>query len=300
MKESINIETKLFKRAGTHDGKFHADEVMATAILHLLFDIEVVRTRDPKTLGELEIVYDVGGGKFDHHGIEKRYRESGTPFAACGLIWYEYGREAIHFLEPSLAKEEIESVFQYVDRALIEGIDAQDNGIRFEETSIPLMNISIIISGYNPPWYSDDDEHNAFNKAIPLCIDVLKSTINRRVAVFKSKNIVIQAYKKRDIREILVLDRYCLWEEALLKIDEHDEVLFVVFPEKDQYVIQTVKERDGNIRKNLPEAWAGRENKELAAITGIDGAVFCHSGRFLAIARTFGAVMQMAEQAIQS
>ena len=91
-----------------------------------------------------------------------------------------------------------------------------------------------------------------------------------------------------------------MWEEALLEIDEHDEVLFVVFPEKDQYVIQIVKEQDGNIRKNLPEVWAGRENKELAAITGIEDAVFCHSGRFLAVARTFGAVIQMAEQAIQS
>lgn len=273
---------------------------MATAILNIIYDIEVIRTREPKRLGELDIVYDVGGGKFDHHGLKKVYRENETPYAACGLIWCEYGKAAIHYLEPLLTEDEIESVFQYVDRALIEGIDAQDNGIRFEEVAIPIMNISIIISGYNPPWYSEDDENYAFNKAVPLCIDVLKNTINRRVAVFKSKDLVIQAYKKRNKNEVIVLDRYCLWDEALMEIDEHEEILFVIFRDKDKYMIQTVKDRDGNTRKDLPEAWAGRENEELAAITGIEDAAFCHSGRFLAVARTFEAIMQMAEQAIHS
>ncbi len=50
---------------------------MATAILDNILEIELVRTRDTKILGELDIVYDGGGGEFDHHGVEKVYREDG-------------------------------------------------------------------------------------------------------------------------------------------------------------------------------------------------------------------------------
>lgn len=41
---------KEFKKVGTHSGRFHADEVMATAILKQVFEIELTRTRDPEIL----------------------------------------------------------------------------------------------------------------------------------------------------------------------------------------------------------------------------------------------------------
>ncbi|WP_073008277.1 MYG1 family protein [Clostridium amylolyticum] len=86
---------KQFRRVGTHDGRFHADEVMATAILKEVYEIELTRTRDENVLKTLDIVYDVGGGEFDHHGMDKIYRENGTPYAACGLIWRGFGKEVI-------------------------------------------------------------------------------------------------------------------------------------------------------------------------------------------------------------
>ena len=121
---------KPFKKVGTHHGRFHGDEVMATAVLKEIFDIEVVRTRDPKVLEGLDLVYDVGNGEFDHHQADKVYRENGIPYAACGLIWRKFGKEAILLQEPSLTQEEVDSVFGYVDGVLVEGIDALDNGLR--------------------------------------------------------------------------------------------------------------------------------------------------------------------------
>ncbi|MFL0266986.1 MYG1 family protein [Candidatus Clostridium radicumherbarum] len=76
---------KEFKRIGTHDGRFHADEVMATAILKEIFEVELIRTRDSAVLDMVEIVYDVGGGQFDHHGAEKIYREDSIPYASSGI-----------------------------------------------------------------------------------------------------------------------------------------------------------------------------------------------------------------------
>lgn len=293
------IDTKKnFKRVGTHDGRFHADEVMATAILKKVFEIEIIRTRDPQKLGELDIVYDVGGGDFDHHGIEKVYRDDGIPFAACGLIWNRFGREVIIMEDPSLTKEEIESVFYYVDRFLIEGIDAQDNGVRIADEMIPSMNISTIISGYNPPWYSEKMEDKAFHKAVEAAIPILENTIKRRLAVIKARDIVVRAYENRERPEILVLDTYCPWEETVQEIDEEGEVVLVIHPDKDKYAVQTIRGQDGRTKKHLPKSWAGLENGKLAAITGVEDSVFCHTGRFIAIAESFEGIMRLAELAI--
>lgn len=52
-----------FKRIGTHDGKFHADEALACYMLLQLpcyKNAQIIRTRDPKILDELDIVVDVG------------------------------------------------------------------------------------------------------------------------------------------------------------------------------------------------------------------------------------------------
>ena len=62
----------------THAGKFHADDVMSTAILVLLLEkcgirnIRRVRTFNPTEAGYTDdtpncIVYDIGLGQYDHH-----------------------------------------------------------------------------------------------------------------------------------------------------------------------------------------------------------------------------------------
>jgi len=283
---------------GTHDGRFHADEVMATAILNKIFELEIVRTRDPKTLGELDIVYDVGGGEFDHHGVEKVYRENETPYAACGLIWNKFGRDVIYMENPSLTNDEIESVFYHVDRFLIEGIDAQDNGLKVADEIIPSMNISTIISGFNPPWYSEELEDKAFSEAVKMGGYILNNTIKRKLSIIQAKDVVISAYENRDRSEVLVLDTYCPWEGTIQDIDEEGQIIFVIYPNKNRYTMQTVKDRDGITRRYLPKTWGGKENEDLSAITGVEDAIFCHTGRFIAVAGSFEGIMRMTELAI--
>ena len=65
-------------RVATHWGSFHADDVLAWALIrHFLdSDAEVVRSRDPAVLASADIVMDVGGTfdpaarRFDHHQQE--------------------------------------------------------------------------------------------------------------------------------------------------------------------------------------------------------------------------------------
>lgn len=295
------IETKKpFKKVGTHHGRFHADEVMATAILKEIFDIEVVRTRDTERFKDLEIVYDVGGGEFDHHGVDKLYRDNGTPYAACGLIWNRFGKDVVTSKGLSLTEEDIDSVHKYVDRALIEGIDAIDNGLKTGEVVIPTMNISSIISGFNPTWDSEVSEDIAFNGAVQFASAVLENTLEQKFASVKAREIVVDAYEKRPRKEVMVLDAFYPWMRALKEIDKEKEVLFIIYPSKEGYLIHTIREQGGSLkaRKDLPKDWAGKRDQELGGIIGIDDAIFCHTGRFIGGAGSFDSIMKMADAAV--
>lgn len=295
----IDIE-KQIKKVGTHNGRFHADEVMATAILKEVFDIELVRTRDKEILDKIDLIYDIGNGEFDHHQIEKEYRENGTPYAACGLIWRRFGKEAILSKHPDLQEWELESIFKHTDAYLIEGIDASDNGIKTTENIIPTMCISAIIAGFNPVWDSPKSEDDVFNEAVEFASAVLDNFINQKASAIKAKRYVVEAYNNRIRPEILMLDKSYPWERSLKEIDTNGEVLFVIYPRDGDYLLQTVREYGGirRDRKSLPKAWAGKREEELGKIVGINDAVFCHTSRFIAGARSLDSILKMADIAI--
>lgn len=291
---------KEFKRVGTHNGKFHADEVMSTAILKEIFDIEVIRSRDPEVLKDLEIIYDIGEGEFDHHQVDKRYRDSGIPYAACGLIWERFGRDVIRMYDDALSEENLEYIFHEIDDMLIKGIDAADNGLRTTRAIIPTLNITAIISKFNPTWDSGPDEESSFSEAVGLASGVLKNVLRQKLSVVYAEEHVRRAYKNRTVPELLVLDKPYPWNEILYQIDEEKQIVYVISPDHGQYIIQTVWRSDGGYGdvKPLPLSWAGKRDAELCAVTGTEDAVFCHADRFIAGARSLESIMKMAEIAL--
>jgi uncharacterized UPF0160 family protein len=291
---------KTFMRAGTHSGKFHADEVMATAILREIFDLEVVRSRDPDELKDLDIIYDIGEGEFDHHQMDKRYRDNGIPYAAYGLIWERFGRDVIRMQDDGLSEENLEYLFHELDDMLIQGIDAADNGVRTTKTIIPTLNITAIISKFNPTWDSGLDEESSFNEAVDLASSVFKNVLRQKLSVVYAEEHVRSAYLKRTVPELLILDKPYPWNELLNQIDEEKQIVYVISPDHGQYIIQTVRRSDGGYGdvKPLPQSWAGKRDAELCAVTGTEDAVFCHADRFIAGARSLESIMKMAELAL--
>lgn len=76
-------KTMIPARGLTHSGKFHADDVFSTALLELLnpeFQVERVLEVPADFDG---IVYDIGGGAFDHHQTGAPVRENGV--SLCGF-----------------------------------------------------------------------------------------------------------------------------------------------------------------------------------------------------------------------
>lgn len=125
---------------------------MATVILQKILgnNITICRTfKVPEEgLSDDVIIYDIGFGKYDHHQKGGNgSRENGVPYAAAGLIWKDYGPEIVkHTCNPDL-------VWTLIDRDLIQGIDAIDNG-QMPKSDYPamFMTFSQTISAFNPTW----------------------------------------------------------------------------------------------------------------------------------------------------
>ncbi|MGH4120133.1 MYG1 family protein [Clostridium sp.] len=296
------INEKNVKTLGTHSGKFHADDVMATAILRLLLgDIKVTRTRDENILSGLDFVYDIGLGEFDHHQLNKEIRENNVPYAACGLVWREFGLRVIQKFNSEFDEDDIISIFDYVDKNILQGIDATDNGIDIK-SEIRVATISDIIQSFNPAWDSTSSKDEAFEEAVGYATEIIKRIISRQVSVIKARVIVNEAFQNRDIKEIVVLKNGCPWLQQLLKIDVNIEVLFVISPDDNnvEYKIQTVKKTPDTFeaRKDLLESIRGKSSEEINSIIKIDDAIFCHKAGFIASAKSVESALKIAELSI--
>ena len=101
----------------THAGTFHADDVFATAFLTKIIDNPVLYrinnySNDIKTDA---IVYDIGGGEFDHHQINAKVREENFKYSSIGLLFEKFGEKYIR----TLVDDNIEEIVCEIDKNLI-------------------------------------------------------------------------------------------------------------------------------------------------------------------------------------
>ncbi len=288
----------------THGGKFHADEVMATVILMKVFgNITVSRTFIvPEDLKEDVIVYDIGFGQYDHHQKGGNgARENEVPYAACGLIWKKFGKKIVaDTSNPNL-------VWNLIDKDLIQGIDACDNGVMPKaDFAAQTMNLSSIISGFNPNWDSKEDSDIAFAKAVKFAEVVFDNTLASAISKANAQQIVEDAIEKVQVEEhIMVLDRFVPWQEYVFssKNPKASEILFVIFPSnRGGYNWQCVPDGLGSFeqRKSVPEDWKGLRGADIQRVTGINTATFCHPAGFIGGAETFADAFALAKIAVEA
>lgn len=136
------------KKIGTHDGKFHCDEVLACYMLKQLPEYQnskIIRSRTPTVLDKCDIVVDVGGifdpekNRFDHHqrsfehsmnSLNKEFKWI-TKLSSAGLIYLHFGKRVLaELISPKELDESIMNVMYYMMyENFVEEIDAVDNGI---------------------------------------------------------------------------------------------------------------------------------------------------------------------------
>lgn len=282
----------------THNGIIHADEIFAVAVLKLVFkDIKIVRTRDDSIINSADVRVDIGRKydpktfDFDHHQEETVKRENGIPYAAFGLIWKEYGLKVCNS----------KFVFEYIDKKLVQSLDANDNGIDVTTSiykDVKPYTIYGFIKALNPiPGEKDSDFDKAFLNILKIAVKLLKREIKVAKSIEKSNKTIRKLIKEaeKENKQYIVLKEYSEYEDIVIS---ESNIKLVVYPSvTGQYYVKSVRTEKGSFenRFSFPESWAGKEKEELAKVTGITDSLFCHKGRFLYTAKTLNSALKVAE-----
>jgi uncharacterized UPF0160 family protein len=251
-----------------------------------------------------DIVVDVGGkydadsNRFDHHqegGAGSR--ENGIPYASFGLVWKKYGLLITGSNETA----------DRIDRKIIQTIDALDNGVdmftKYPESQKYLIHD--LIFAFKPSWneynadYSYDD---AFFRVLPLVREILEREIKIATDNMDGEKLALDAYKRSDDKQIVVLGDSYPWRDVFRNIEE---IMFVVSPDlgvQGNWKVSTIMNDPMSFesRMLLPESWAGKRDEELQSVTGVEDAVFCHNARFIAVAKSKDGALKLAQLALES
>ncbi|CAH0156397.1 hypothetical protein SRABI118_00644 [Massilia sp. Bi118] len=306
----------------THGGKFHADDAWAVAVIKVLHpEAELVRTRDQAIIDRGDIVIDVGGiwdpatGRFDHH--QKGFsgaRTSGVPYASAGLVWREYGGRCVAALAVKhtghqLSDDTAQQMAYAIDADIVQYLDLSDVGAA--KNAPGGYGMSAVVSGYNLNWMDEErlgygeaaDVYrlSQFHRAMDFLTDVMANAVKYRVGAMLALEQVRGAETLEDGRLLYLKNGALPWSSVVRK--EMPKVLFVISHNigEQRYMLHTVPATVDTFeaRADLPASWAGLRDADLAAVTGVADAGFCHNGRFIAAAKSYEGIHAMALQALK-
>ena len=284
----------------THSGTMHSDEVFATAFLSLyLGDIKVYRSKgdDLLEVNTDSIIYDIGRGEYDHHQIDAEKRDNGITYSSFGLLWKKFGKD---YLEKN-NYDNIDLLFDGIDKDLVEGIDADDNGFFPKiDANYKVKTLPNIIKIFNPSYDSGEKEQEQFLNACNLAKIILEEEIiyiNGKVISDKKVDEIIN--NSDTSKGYLYLEEYIPFEDAIMANPKGEGILFVAYPSnRGGYAIKTVGKNanDRTARRLFPEEWKGLEGQELEKVSNIKGLRFCHSGRFIVNCKDYDSMIKVLEE----
>ena len=282
----------------THSGTFHSDDIFSTVILKNILDKECIKICRINDIEEEidSIVYDIGGGKYDHHQPGGNgERENGIKYSSFGLIWKDFGKV---FLE-KIGVENISQVWEKIDKKIVQTIDATDNGqfSIINKFDFEIVTIPNLISVYNSNWDEEEKQDILFLQAVEFAENILIKIIIDEDSKEKAKILIETAIEESE-NQIIILEKFLPWKECLLQSTnpKAKDILFVIFPSnREGYNICTVPKELGSFesKKLFPIEWKGLRDEELQKITGVNTVFFCHNERFLVRANDFNDIIKM-------
>ena len=297
--------TKNIKEANliTHSSSFHPDDVFSTMFLSKITKNPIVcRTNNPDNANQNAIVYDIGFGKFDHHGPDATYRE--TPklkYCSFGLLWKEFG---LKYLE-TINKEEKELLFTAIDENLIMQIDGIDNGLFPKiDAEYKLTDLDKVIDLFNNAWNEEKDNDDNFLIAVEIAEKIFdRIIIKENAKILAKKRVEEQIPTVKD--GILILKEYLPYQDAIFTSDnpQAKEVKVVIFPSnRGGYNIKpmTISKESKELAYKFSKSFNGLHDEELANISGIKTARFVHASGFLACSETLEDAILLAKNAIDN
>ena len=267
----------------THSGPFHADDVLAWALLRQFMgeDLELIRTRDAERLKTADVVIDVGGEydpgrlRFDHH--QHSYQGE---YSSAGMVlqWLLDSGRILMDLHDELRTQ------------LVSYVDDVDNGRVAPILGVPCF--PSLVGSYNLGCKTSEDFLNAFLRAGTVAEGYLHGIASGVAEMAVTFEVVREAMAEAERleRNYLVLEEYVKWKKAYFEMGgETHPTEFVLHPGTDgSWRAVAIPPEAGSFaqKRSLPESWAGLRDEELESETGVPGARFCHKNRFIAVWET--------------
>ena len=183
-------------------------------------------------------------------------------------------------------------------------VDLVDNGALSPSTAGPLagLTLPVLLETLKPVFDDTDPEadNRNFHAALGVARGFVEAKITNSAAKLRAEALVKQAIVDAGEGHILELPMGMPFRPAIVKAGA-DHLLFVVHPRNNDWCLTGIRRADEGfaLRADLPAAWAGLTDKDLEAVCGVEGATFCHNGRFVAAAKTRDAALAMAELAVK-
>ncbi len=294
---------------GVHGREFHEDDALCVSLIKAKFlgaIVRIIRTRDMNELAKCDFILDVGDKDecdgehlwLDHHQAEEfwanRVRKS-----ACGKLAEVFWGSDPEFLA-GLRTE------------LLDSVEAIDNGQNLGDLGLSSSRL-FFVHGFNPVAMageacSDVAYDDAFASVLPMVDAVLRRVIVAVRAAIASRVAIEQAIAEYDGNGLLVIPAPVdmAWEPAVASLnatlEDSEKVLFVAFKDSDGVagdllVVKRDYPQFGAL-VDLPASWRGLRDDALSEESGVEGAIFCHQGGFMAVWQKFDAAVEAGHRAV--
>lgn len=241
----------------THSGQFHVDDVISTIFLSKI-NKEIILLRVPSISSEKyenKIIYDIGLGEFDHHQRNRNgQRENGIYYSSIGLLWKKFGKDYLK----DLKVKEINKTFEYIDKELIQYIDAIDN--RQPEYLVNKITPDFV-KLCNPEWNENISENEAFINALKLGDGFWDAYMKHAIAEVEAIEIILNQIN--NCKECyLVFNKEMPYRKAM-KVANNNNIKYMIFKSRregydvriviDSYKFKEefVKSKDINMAKRI-------------------------------------------------
>ena len=246
---------------GTHSGSFHADDVLAVALLREFVDAaaEVVRTRDLSRLAACDAVVDVGGvfapesRRFDHH--QKGYQGARSS-AGMVLDWLESQRRVDGGLAARMRAE------------LADYVDDVDNGRRTPPRGVPCF--ASMVGAFVQDLGDGRDVDARFLDAVSVAQRYLRGMRASFAELQRARRVVRAAMQRAAEagRHTIALPGYLPWKGAYFEEGGRQHPTeFVLFPAEGAWRVMAIPPEPGSFdnKRSLPAAWASGRQLSIGA-----------------------------------
>jgi uncharacterized UPF0160 family protein len=177
-----------------------------------------------------------------------------------------------------------------LESALVTYVDDVDNGRRSPDPAVPCF--PLMVQALNQPASTLPEFDVAFGGAVAMAEGYVRGLVAAQDAEDHAEAIVEAQMARADAEgsNLILLDEYVRWKAPYFRMGgAGHRTEFVIHPGPDgSWRAAAIPPKLDSFaqKRSLPEAWAGLTDADLEAVTGVEGARFCHKNRFITVFET--------------